>query len=61
MDTCRDISALVSRAMDARLSLGERLRVRLHLAICGGCRRFSRQAQILRRAARQLGEKGTHL
>ena len=59
MDTCRDISALVSRAMDARLSLGERLRVRLHLAICGACRQFSRQVQILRKAARQLGEKGT--
>lgn len=55
MDTCRDISALVSRAMDTRLGLGERLRVRLHLAICGACRRFSRQVEILRKAARQLG------
>jgi len=59
MDTCRDVSALVSRAMDARLSLGERVRVQLHLAICVACRRFSRQVQILRRAARQLAEKGT--
>jgi hypothetical protein len=45
--------------MDARLSLGERVRVRLHLAICGACRQFSRQVQILRSAARQLGQKGT--
>ena len=58
MDTCRDVSALVSRAMDARLSWVERLRVRFHLAICVACRRFSRQVQILRRAARQLGQKG---
>ncbi len=57
MDTCRDVSALVSRAMDARLSLGERLRVRLHLAICDACRRFARQVQLLRWGARQLAKK----
>jgi len=43
--------------MDTRLSFGERLRVRLHLAICGACRRFSRQMQILRWATRQLGQR----
>ena len=47
--------------MDVRLSLGERLRVRLHLAICNACRQFSRQVQILRTAARQLGQKGADL
>jgi hypothetical protein len=52
LDTCRDISALVSRAMDARLSVGERLRVRLHLAICGACRQFARQVKLLRWGAR---------
>ena len=53
--TCRDISALVSRAMDARLSVSERLRVRLHLAICGACRRFAQHVRMLRWGARQLG------
>ena len=61
MDTCRDISALVSRSMDAQLSVGERLRVRLHLAICGACRRFARQVQLLRWGAQQLARKGTGL
>jgi len=55
VDTCRDVSALVSRAMDARLSFGERLRVRVHLAICGACRRFAKQVRMLRWGARQLG------
>ena len=55
MDTCRDISAMVSRAMDARLTVRERWRVRLHLALCAACRRFERQVQLLRRGARQLG------
>jgi predicted anti-sigma-YlaC factor YlaD len=47
--------------MDTRLPLSERLRVRLHLAMCGACRQFSRQMLILRRATHQLrhrAEKG---
>ncbi|MEO7386293.1 MAG: zf-HC2 domain-containing protein [Gammaproteobacteria bacterium] len=57
MDTCRDISALISRAMDARLSVSERLRMRLHLALCSACRKFSRQVRLLRWASRQLGRQ----
>jgi|JI10StandDraft_1071094.scaffolds.fasta_scaffold1802655_2 hypothetical protein len=57
MDTCRDISALVSRAMDARLTVRERWRVRLHLVICAACRRFAGQVELLRRGARQLGRR----
>lgn len=59
VDTCRDISALVSRAMDERLPVGQRLRIRLHLAMCGACRQFSRQVELLRWGARELGRKGT--
>ncbi|MEO8224825.1 MAG: zf-HC2 domain-containing protein [Gammaproteobacteria bacterium] len=57
LDSCRDISALVSRAMDGRLSLGERFRVRIHLAICGACRRFARQVRQLRTATRELARR----
>ncbi len=48
---------LVSRALDARLSVGERLRVRLHLAICSACRQFARQVRLLRSATRQLAAR----
>jgi len=48
MLSCNDISALVSRAQDRRLSWGERLAVRLHLLICHGCRQFARQLRFLR-------------
>ena len=43
--------------MDSGLPLGERIRVRLHLAICQACRRFARQARTLRWAARELGRR----
>ena len=56
MATCREVSALVSRAMDTRLSVAERLRVRLHLYICTACERFARQIQVLRATSRRLAE-----
>jgi predicted anti-sigma-YlaC factor YlaD len=57
MDTCRDISVLVSRAMDERLGPAERLRIRLHLLMCGACRRFQGQVQLLRTAARAVAAR----
>jgi predicted anti-sigma-YlaC factor YlaD len=57
MDTCRDISALVSRAMDERLRPAARLRIRFHLLMCGACRRFEQQVRLLRSAARQVAAR----
>jgi hypothetical protein len=39
--------------MDERLSLGERLAMRMHLAICKNCSRFTQQLQEMRRLFRQ--------
>jgi hypothetical protein len=43
--------------MDEDLRPGERLRVRFHLLMCGACRRFERQIQLLRSAARQAAAR----
>ena len=51
---CREASRLVSRAMDERLPLGQRLRLRLHLALCDACSNFSRQVRLLRAAVSRL-------
>ncbi len=53
---CRDITALISRSMDENLPPSRRCAVKMHLCYCRACRRFSRQAQILRKAARVAGE-----
>lgn len=53
MLSCKDTSALVSRSMDEALSWRQRLAVRLHLLMCGACRRFVGQMSLLRRAARR--------
>ena len=48
--TCREVHRLVSEGMDRHLSLVERIRMRLHLMVCGACTRFNGQMALLRRA-----------
>jgi hypothetical protein len=52
MTTCKETTELASRAMDSRLSFGERLALRMHLAICTNCTRFAQQLDHMRRAMR---------
>jgi len=51
---CKEASRLLSQAMDQKLPLWDRVRLRLHLAACDACANFSRQLQILRRALARL-------
>ena len=51
---CKEASRLLSQAMDQKLPLWDRARLRLHLAACDACRNFSRQLEFLRRAVARL-------
>jgi hypothetical protein len=55
--SCKDVSHLVSQGLDRQLGFGERLRLRLHLAICEGCRNFERQMDFLRKAMQRLASR----
>jgi hypothetical protein len=46
---CRDAARLLSESMDHRLPLAERVGLRVHLLLCGLCRRYGRQLIFLRR------------
>jgi hypothetical protein len=50
---CRDVSRLILQREDRRLSLVERMAVRLHLRICLMCTRFTRQVALMNRAMGQ--------
>ena len=52
MPTCRVATELASREMDQRLSLLDRLGLKMHLAICRNCRRFAVQLEEMRRLFR---------
>jgi len=61
MLTCKEVSHLVSQGLDRRLGFGERIALRIHLAICDGCTNFSRQLAFLRKAVARLGEQAPKL
>lgn len=56
MLSCKETTRLVSQGLDRELAFGERVALRLHLAICIGCRRAGRQMRYLREAVRKLAE-----
>ncbi len=53
MPTCRQVTRLQSDALDRRLSLPKRFGLRLHLLLCGWCRRYGKQIRFLRQAAHE--------
>lgn len=53
MLSCKETSRLVSEGLDRKLSLRERLAVRVHLWICNNCRGFEKQLHFLRYALRK--------
>ena len=55
MMTCREASTLVSSGSLSAATWRERLAVRLHLLMCGSCRAFKRQMDLLGAAARKAG------
>ena len=52
--SCKQTTRLVSQGLDRELAFGERVALRLHLAICLGCRRAGAQMRFLRKAVREV-------
>ena len=50
MISCKEATRLASLQLERKLSLGERLQYRLHLAMCIGCRRAEKQFLFMRQA-----------
>ena len=57
MLSCKQVSRLVSQGLDRELGFADRVRVRVHLAICQGCTNFSKQIAFLREAMAKLAEQ----
>jgi hypothetical protein len=47
---CREVTHLLLEGEDRRLSVGERLRLRFHMAICAACPGFVKQLALMRSA-----------
>jgi hypothetical protein len=57
LSSCKETTRLVSQGLDRELALGERVALRVHFAICLGCRRAGRQMKFLRQAVRELAAR----
>ena len=57
MMTCKRVATHLSTDDLDQSTLGVRLAVRLHLAMCRSCRAFKRQLDALGAAARALGRR----
>jgi hypothetical protein len=55
MLSCQRAGELISRALDTKLSLRQRLALTVHLCACHWCRRFRRQLWLVEQACRAWG------
>jgi hypothetical protein len=59
MLSCKEVTRLVSEGLDRNLGFAERVRLRMHLAVCAGCSHFTKQMTFIRKAVRELGTKSS--
>ena len=57
MLSCKQVSRLVSQGLDRELGFAERVKLRVHLAVCNGCTNFKKQMDFLRKAVARLGSE----
>ena len=55
--SCEDTSLLISEAMDHRVGFGKRLRLKIHLALCGVCMYYKKQLETIRKLAQNLARE----
>lgn len=47
MYSCKQASQIASDALDRKLTLGEWINLKLHLAMCGMCRNFNNNIRLI--------------
>lgn len=52
MMNCREATRLMSDARERPLTVSEKLALRVHTALCGACRNFDRQIDIMGKLGR---------
>jgi len=58
MLSCKETTRLLSQGEDRKLAFGERVALRIHLAICNGCRNVNAQFGFLRLTMKSLSRDG---
>lgn len=56
MFNCKKVTYLVSESLDRKLSLYQRMGIRIHLMMCKFCSRYQKQLLLLRKTAHLYSE-----
>ena len=56
MFNCKKVTYLVSESLDRKLSLYQRMGMRIHLMMCKFCSRYQKQLLLLRKTVRLYSE-----
>jgi len=54
MPTCEKVARLKSESMDSHLNLRQHLAIKSHFLFCQWCRKYGKQLDMIRHAARKL-------
>jgi hypothetical protein len=57
LPTCQQTVEKISQSMERRLTLGERIKLKLHLWICAWCQWYLEHLHVIRDAARAKGDE----
>lgn len=55
--TCQDTSPLISEMMDHRVSFFKRLKIKIHLALCGVCLYYKGQLETISVLSKNLSQE----
>ena len=58
MMNCREATRIMSESQERQLGLKERIAIKMHTAMCSGCRNFSKQMHILGEIMREYAAGG---
>jgi hypothetical protein len=61
MYSCKEASFLISKQEEGKLNLVQRMKLRMHLAMCEFCKRFETQSRFIARHAHRLPQQDLKL
>jgi hypothetical protein len=53
---CKEASKLASDGLDRKLTLWERLKLQIHMSMCGQCKNCSESMKLIRKASKLISE-----
>ena len=49
MFKCSEVTKLISKSMDQELTIGQKIGIRIHLAMCRYCSRYKKHLELIRK------------